>query len=855
MTIFSRLPFALRLGTMLLVSGLFLAACESSEERAAKHHKSALELIEKGDLDRALVELRNVFRLDATNVAARRDFARTLRTMGRRDQAFAQYLRLAEQLPDDLEALTALSTLALDAQDWKTLRLYGPRLMTVAPDDPQSVLIDLNLRYLDAVEADDPVRRRAVAAEAQEKLTAQATPDADRLSLYRILVDAAVRDRDTPAALAALDQAITLDPENRVLWNTRLSLLIEAQRLDEVEALLKEMRTRFPTDDELTATLLRFYVVRGQPDRAEAFLREVIAIEADPARKQDLQAVLVRFLSDTKGRPAALAEVDALLAAMAPAAAATTGSGTDAATDTGTGPDTGTSAATLFRVVRAGLMFDEGARDAAIADMEALLQQATPSVETRRIKVALSRMLIAVGNPVGARRLVEEVLAEDATEVEALRMKAVWLIDEDKADEAIALLRQALDQNSQDVLAMTISAAAHARNGNRDLARDFLSLAVEASNAAPEPSLRYAAALLEDERLLPAEDVLVRALRQAPGNAELLTRLGQLYVQMKDWPRTEQVEQTLRRSGDPEQIRTADGLRAGRLIAQGRTADSITFLEGLATDNAGDAGARIALMQARLTQGDIPGALSTAEDAVAALPDNVGLRLSLAAVRTISGDLTGAEKIYRDALAADPALVRAWLELIRLKEMQGDSAAARTILTDARAILPEVPDFLWAEAGYQERDGNIEGSIAIYEDLYAKNPDSPIIANNLASLLATWRDDPGSLDRAWAVARRLRGTTVAPFQDTYGWIAYRRGQLDEALTHLEPAAAALAQDAVVQYHLGMVYAGLERPEDALRQLRKALDVAGPADTRPQIANARAEITRLEALAPPPIAKP
>jgi tetratricopeptide (TPR) repeat protein len=840
MTAFSRLPFALRLGTMLLVSGLFLAACESSEERAAKHHKSALELIEKGDLDRALVELRNVFRLDATNVAARRDFARTLRTMGRRDQAFAQYLRLAEQIPNDLEALTALSTLALDAQDWKTLRLYGPRLMTVAPDDPQSFLIDLNLRYLDAVEADDPVRRRAVAAEAQEKLTAQAAPEPDRLSLYRILVDAAVRDRDTPAALAALDQAITLDPENRVLWNTRLSLLIEAQRLDEVEALLKEMRTRFPTDDELTATLLRFYVVRGQPDRAEAFLREVIAVEADPARKQDLQAVLVRFLSDTKGRPAALAEVDALLAAMAPAA--------DAATDAGTG----LSAATLFRVVRAGLMFDEGARDVAIADMEALLQQATPSVETRRIKVALSRMLIAVDNPVGARRLVEEVLAEDATEVEALRMKAVWLIDEDKADEAIGLLRQALDQNSQDVQALTISAAAHARNGNRDLARDFLSLAVEASNAAPEPSLRYAAALLEDERLLPAEDVLVRALRQAPGNAELLTRLGQLYVQMKDWPRTEQVEQTLRRSGDPEQIRTADGLRAGRLIAQGRTADSITFLEGLATDNAGDASARIALMQARLTQGDVPGALNTAEDAVTALPDNVGLRLSLAAVRVISGDLTGAETIYRDALAADPALVRAWLELIRLKEMQGDSAAARTVLTDARAVLPEVPDFLWAEAGYQERDGNIEGAIAIYEDLYAKNPDSPIIANNLASLLSTWRDDPGSLDRAWTVARRLRGATVAPFQDTYGWIAYRRGQLDEALTHLEPAAAALAQDAVVQYHLGMVYAGLERPEDALRQLRKALDVAGPADTRPQIANARAEITRLEALIPPPV---
>jgi tetratricopeptide (TPR) repeat protein len=92
----------------------------------------------------------------------------------------------------------------------------------------------------------------------------------------------------------------------------------------------------------------------------------------------------------------------------------------------------------------------------------------------------------------------------------------------------------------------------------------------------------------------------------------------------------------------------------------------------------------------------------------------------------------------------------------------------------------------------------------------------------------------------------LRGSDFAPFQDTYGWIAHRRGEYQEALEHLEPAAAALADEPLVQFHLGMTYAALERTEEALVQLRRAVELAGPDDARPQFDTARAEISRLEA---------
>ncbi|MEL6208916.1 MAG: tetratricopeptide repeat protein, partial [Pseudomonadota bacterium] len=130
--------------------------------------------------------------------------------------------------------------------------------------------------------------------------------------------------------------------------------------------------------------------------------------------------------------------------------------------------------------------------------------------------------------------------------------------------------------------------------------------------------------------------------------------------------------------------------------------------------------------------------------------------------------------------------------------------------------------------------------------LSAKLIDNIIVANNLASLLSAFRDDEQSQARAAAVARRLRGTDVPAFQDTYGWIAHKQGNFEEALTYLEPAAEALAADPLVQYHLGMTYAALERPEDARAALTRAIEIAGPDSTLPQMTRAQETLDGLQA---------
>lgn len=792
---------------------LSLSACQSSEERAEEHFQAAIALIEKADYDRAVVELRNVFELDGSHREARRLLARVmLEQRGNRQQAYSNYLRLVEQYPDDLEARIALSQIAFSAGNWEEFDRHGAEAVRLAPEDPQVKELAAGLDYRRAVMADDaPARRKA----ADQAVVLLAQND-DSLILRNLVIDNLLREGDLTAALAEIDRLLEADPANQLYNQQRLSVLAELGDNAGIEAQLRAMIERFPDETLHKATLLRFFVSRQEMDKAEAFLRDLAAAAPadDPGRRVDL----IRFLAEFRSVEAAKQEIARAIAEV---------------------PEP-----RPFRVLDAGLDFAAGERDKAIATMEQVLQGAEASVETRNIKVALAQMLLATGNEVGARARVEEVLAEEPSHPEALKMRAAWLIQADDTDGAVAALRTALDQKSEDFQAMTLMAEAHARAGRPELSRELLALAVEASgNAAPE-TIRYAKLLMEDESYLPAEDILLKALRIAPQNGELLLALGQLYLRMEDFGRAQQVADTLRRQGTPEAAAAAAGIEAERINRQSGTEEAMTYLEGIAQGADASVASRIVLLRARISTGDMAGALDLARTLAAENPDNPELRFILGTAEALNGNLAEAETIYRALVAEDAARSTVWLELSRIKQRQGDRAAAVAVIDEALGQRPDDPQLQLVKAGFLEQDGNVDGAIAIYQALYDRDSSALIVANNLASLLATWRDDPESLERAWVVARRFRDVDVPAVQDTYGWIQHRRGESAAALPYLEAAAKGLPEDAIVQFHLAEAYLATERRDEALAQYRRAVEVAGPQDTRPQIVAARAKLQEL-----------
>lgn len=797
----------------LATAGL-LSFCDTAEERAEGHFQSGVELLEQGDVDRALVEFRNVFKLNGTHREARLRYADAERARGNIREAYGQYLRLVEQYPDSLPGQRALAELSLETNNWDAARRHGEAAAALAPEDPLVQAVNATIAYRDALNGSGDAEARQAAVIKAQALVAE---NPDLMIARRVVIDDLVRNQDWTAALAAIDAALAEDPEARDLYTMRLGVLSQLGETREIRAQLEEMITRFPEDASVPATLVRWYLSQGDTEAAETFLRQRAGQE--PRQVDDI-VTYIRFLSEVRSQEQARAELDRIL-------------------------ETDPPARERLTALRAGFRFDLGERDGAISEMEALIEGMEPSDERRSIQVMLARMLEATGNNVGARALIEEVLEQDRGQVEALKMRAGWLIEGDRTDEAIVALRSVLGAAPEDAQAMTLMAQAHERAGNRDLMADMLSRAVEASRNAPEESLRYARHLIAQGNRRTAETVLVNALRLAPGNVALLGGLGEVYMGEQDWARLTQVIEALRQMPqDAVAGRIANELTARQLAAQDRQDELMGFLDQLADEGARGMGAAATIVRTRLAQGDIEGARAYAQETLEANPEDVNARFLMASVQAVTGEVDEARAALRDLAAAAPQDARIWLALYNVHAAQEEDAEALQALRDGLAAAPDNLQLNWALAGVLERDGDLEGAIAIYDRLYAANSNNLIISNNLASLLSTGRDDAESLERAHEIARRLRDREVPAFQDTYGWIAFRRGDLDTALAALEPAAAGLPNDPRVQYHLARTYAALGRDAEALAQFSRVVETVGEGPAPEFMAEVEAEIARL-----------
>ncbi|MCR9114365.1 MAG: tetratricopeptide repeat protein [Rhodobacteraceae bacterium] len=798
---------------LVTVAALALSACDSAEERAEAHFQSALALIEEGDTDRAIVELRNVFQLNGSHKQARETLADLMLERGNRQEAYSQYLRLAEQYPEDADTRISLTTIAFVAGHWEEVTRHGQKSVELAPEEPQVIAIAEALRYGEATRNKDETTRRDAARKAEQLLQDQP----ENLILRNLLIDSYLRDLDFGKALTALDEMLAREPENERLLLQRLSVLAEIGDTAALEKALYRLVEIFPDNITHKQTLIRYLMNNGKQADVEAFLRQLVsdAPEDDPGPRVQL----IRFLAEIRGTEAARVEIDKAIADH---------------------PDP-----LPFIIIDAGLDFDDGQREEAVANLEAAIEGKEPSDRIQAVKVTLARMLLSMGNEVGARARVEEILAEDPAQPDALKLQAAWHIEADDAEAAISALRNALNSKPDDAQAMTMMAEAYTRAGSPQLARDFLALAVEASNNAPTETLRYARLLMREQRFLPAEDILISSLRLNKADPDLLIALGELYLLMEDNGRAQDVVQALRRLETEEATLAANAIEADRLSQESGLGDALAFLETVARGPEADITSQIVLIRARLATGDTSGAMTLAEELAASNPEDETAAFVLALTKSTNGQLEEAEQIYRGLLDEDPARPAIWLQMSRIQLSKGDRNAAYETIDEGLNQTPNDGNLNWAKASLLEQDGKVDEAIAVYESLYEQNSSALVVANNLASLIATYRDDEESLDRAWRIARRFSDTEVPALQDTYGWIIFRRGDAEEALPYLEGAARGLPEDPIVQYHLGRVYQSLSRPADALTQMQRAVEIAGPTDLRPQIEEARSLIVSLQ----------
>jgi tetratricopeptide (TPR) repeat protein len=231
----------------------------------------------------------------------------------------------------------------------------------------------------------------------------------------------------------------------------------------------------------------------------------------------------------------------------------------------------------------------------------------------------------------------------------------------------------------------------------------------------------------------------------------------------------------------------------------------------------------------------------TARVALEQEPDNVDLLNLLGEMYFDRKEFKSAGDAFARASARNPQQPWVLRNLARVKLAVQDLDGAASEYQAALQVAPGEPQLVADAATFYETHGRVDEAIAAYEELYRQNPQAQMFAaNNLAMLLVTYRKDPASLSRARDLTNGFATSDNGSLLDTLGWVRFKRGEYQQALTALERALQQAPDSRVIRFHLAMDQLQLGLREKARTNLESALNGAdgfqGVEEARVALAN-------------------
>jgi tetratricopeptide (TPR) repeat protein len=404
----------------------------------------------------------------------------------------------------------------------------------------------------------------------------------------------------------------------------------------------------------------------------------------------------------------------------------------------------------------------------------------------------LAEVLWAQGDLKGAKSAFDETMKLTPDFAPAVR-RALLDIEENRAADAVTLLRAAADRLHTDSAKVDLAVALQA-NGKPQEAADILK-GLSASARGPlirlDPVRWYLAVLLAGEG----------DLKGAGAMNDLLA--AREYLE----------------------------LPADRLELLQRVAEA-------AEPGRRDLAAKLNVVL-WLSMNVCPGALAQADLLVKQLPNEPLTACWRARLLDTAGKHEEAVQECRDILSAHPGFVIARLLLAESQQRDGKTSEAIKSLDEA---LNDAPPELAGGVQLQrarllDESGRLDEAIAAYQAITAPPTLAATACNELAWLYVTKRNDADSALPIAEQAMQLSPKDPA-ILDTLGWALYMKGENDRALTILLRARSGLPGNPTVRYHLGLAFLKVGRKDDARAELEEALAIS---KDFPEAADAAAQL--------------
>lgn len=785
-----------RTGATVLALGLAgLLACSSPEERATQYYQKGMALLEQGDLVRARIELQNALQVRPAMTEAWYALALIAERQGQWDKVYGLLNKVLDRDPKHLRAQVKLGRLLLGAGQLDRALGASTSALEQAPGDAEA--LGLRAAVLYALEDRDG---------ALEQARATLAIDPDNIDALVVLATERLAAGDAQAAIGYLDRGLRANERNIALQLIKVQALESLAQSDSAEAVLRRLIALYPQTRQLRHALAQFYLDHQHVDAAEAEYR---AIAAEHPDELQAQLDLVRFIANARGPQAAQRHLQQLIAGNPPHQ--------------------------RFRFELAELLQSQGDHSGAGAVLREIIA-ADPNGDALKAKGLLAGLLLDEGQRDEAQQLIGQVLAGDHRNEQGLLLKAGLAIEAGQLDQAIADLRTILRDSPESARALLLLARAHQQTGAVELAQENYLKAYQVGRGDPQFAMAYAEFLLRRGQAARAEMVADALLQQAPGHVDALKLLAQARIDQGNWNGAQAVAEQLQQQAG--QRHSAEQIRGAVFAARKDYSASIAAFRR-AHDSAPSAvQPMVALVRSYLLAGKPEEASAFLDSVLKASPANATALLLQGELHALRGEQAQAAERFRQLIAVQPKQATGYVNLASLHLRANEQAEAAQVIAQGLTQLPGDFELRMAEAGRLELGGQHEAAIAAYEALLEQQPNSLLVVNNLASLLSEQRLDQASLQKAYALAQRLRHSPLAHFRDTLGWAAHRLGKTEESTALLETVVKQSPDNATFRYHLAMSLLAANKKPEARRELESALALTqgeGPEARRAQAA--------------------
>ncbi len=770
---------------LLLVLTTLVVSCASKEKKRARFLDKGKALYEQGDYVRARLELKNALQIDPK-------FADAYCLLGKvelKDKNFKQafgYFSQAIKLDEGLMAARLeLGRLFLAGKALERAAEQYELILARQPDDPDA--LQLKAAVLMAEKKPD-VARPILTRLLEEGHTAS--------EVYFMLTSIAMAEKDTLTAETWLKNGITANPDAIMLRRILAGLYAGTQRIQPAVDQLQKIIELEPENPGHTFALADFYWRFDQKNKAEKLLADLLDAGGENNEKNRIDAA--RFYVNRK-------QIDRAIQLL----------------------ETGVQSSPKSwqtRLALSQLLLSQKKMDDAVKTLEVYLplEKDTALPGVIRTKNALAAIFLKTGETDRAAQLTDEVLTENAKNVEAHFNKGQLALLEGDGTAAIPEFRTVVNEKPDFLPGYLHLARAHLQNKEMELATDTLIKAVKIDPKSREARTSLAR-LYTAKKDFKAAIAQFKEMRQFyPDDNRIPAAIGEIHEFAGNPEQAEKVYRSII-SKTPE---SALGyLRLSRFYARRKKmgkADA-TLRQGL-EKNPKSAEIFSSLVKLYAVEKRFDDAIGRCQAQIAKHPEDALCHNLLGGVYAMKKDYARAENAVKKAISLNPEWQAPHNALVRLYLAQGQKDKAVADLEKTLTANPKNFRAYMTLGFLYETSQAHDKARRVYEKALEVNPNLWAAANNLAFLLSEEAQSEADFDRALSLAgRALKARPDDPMVlDTMGWAYFKKGDNQRALGIMEKAIAKAPESPVLNYHLGMVLAKVNRPEEALEKLEKAL---------------------------------